>query len=60
MSIHKHDRRYYPVKTKVMPRKNKHVHNKGFTMVELLIGTFLASVISLAVFAVFINHVFSS
>ena len=56
MSIHKHDRRYYPVKTKVMPRKNKHVHNKGFTMVELLIGTFLASVISLAVFAVFINN----
>ena len=30
-------------------------HQKGFTMVELLIGTFLASVISLAVFSMFIN-----
>jgi prepilin-type N-terminal cleavage/methylation domain-containing protein len=30
-------------------------HQKGFTMVELLIGTFLASLISLAVFSMFIN-----
>ncbi len=42
------------------PKFNQHLarkiqSNKGFTMVELLIGTFLASVISLVVFSVFIN-----
>lgn len=43
-------------KLKVMNLSNQYGQLKGFTMVELLIGTFLASVISLAVFSVFINN----